>query len=451
MQIECWGGVGTVTGSKFLVTSGATSILIDCGLFQGYKSLRQRNWEEPPFDISALDAVILTHAHLDHSGYLPVLYERGYSGPVYCHKATRDLCEILLKDSGHIQEEDAKYYAKHRMGKHHPSRPLYTEKTAEASCKLFKPLAFDEALTVGTINFTLHPVGHILGAACVILETQNHRIAFSGDVGRSSDVLMPRPAPLPNVDTLFLESTYGNRAHQGETPRQQLEQIVKDTASAGGVLVVPCFAIGRAQLMQHLLADLKHNNQIPNLPVYLDSPMAINVSKVYCRHRSLHRLSDDQCHRLCNETQYLRSVEDSKSLAGQRYPYIVLAGSGMATGGRVLHHMKYLLPNHRNTVLFTGYQAGGTRGAKLVGGEKNVKIHGQTIPVHARIEMLPGLSGHADYHEIGDWLEASSVGENTQIHLIHGEADAADALRLYLEEAQYSRVSVAEYGQRIAI
>lgn len=444
MKITFLGGTETVTGSKFLVETEHSRILIDCGLFQGYKWLRERNWQPLDLDVDELDAVILTHAHLDHSGYIPVLYKQGFRGPVFTHHATKNLCRILLADSGHIQEEDARYYSKHKLGKHAHPEPLYDRHTAENSLELFQSIDFDEPVEVKDCRFHLQPAGHILGAASIILEAEGKRIGFSGDVGRFSDVLMNPPRPLPALDHLLLESTYGNRQHSGIDPFKQLADVVNDVAHHGGVLLIPAFAVGRAQALQHMLASMMTDEVIPQMPIYLDSPMAIKVSDVFCEFKDQHRLDSDQCHRMCNVVTYTRSVEESKALAGQKYPHIIIAGSGMATGGRILHHFKRLLGNSKTSVLFTGYQAGGTRGAKLVDGVDVVKIHGEWIPVRARVDSISGLSGHGDYMELTKWLNDSDIQPTTQIHLIHGDSEALESFRVHLNENTRFAVNVAE-------
>jgi len=445
MKIVFLGGTETVTGSKFLVESGDTRVLIDCGLFQGYKWLRKRNWQSLPLDIDQLDAVVLTHAHLDHSGYVPRLYQQGYRGPVYCHSATRDLCGILLPDSGHIQEEDARFLGRHKLSKHEQPEPLYDRQTAERSMELFETLQYGETLTIGDIRLYLQPAGHILGASSIILEAEGKRVGFSGDVGRSEDIVMYPPKPLPELDLLLLESTYGDKRHEQADTWQELADIVNATVSRGGVLMVPSFAVGRAQLMQHLLTRLMDDGRIPTMPIFLDSPMAIDVSGIYKRYADQHRLTAEDCARMTQRVKTTQSVDQSKALEELSYPHVIIAGSGMITGGRILHHMKRLMPNHRNTLLLTGHQAGGTRGAHLVAGAETVRIHGQEVPCKATVARLDGLSGHADYLEIGAWLKASKLKPGTPIQLVHGEPDAADAMRLYLQNEGGFEVDVAEY------
>jgi metallo-beta-lactamase family protein len=445
MRITFIGGTETVTGSKFLVETDTSKVLVDCGLFQGYKWLRERNWQPLPLDIDKLDAVVLTHAHLDHSGYIPVLYKNGFRGPVFTHHASKALCEILLADSGHIQEQDAKYYSRHKIGKHKHPEALYDGKTAEASMALFESVDFDEQVEVGDISFHLQPAGHILGAASIILEADNKRVGFSGDVGRFDDVLMNPPQPLPELDLLLMESTYGNRQHESEDPFQQLATVVNKVARKGGALLIPAFSVGRAQALQHLLATLIDRGDIPKMPIYLDSPMAIKVSDVFCQYHEQHRLSSEQCDRMCEAVTYTRTVDESKAIAEQVFPHIIIAGSGMATGGRILHHFKRLLGNSKTTVLFTGYQAGGTRGAKMLEGAESVKIHGEWIPVRASVEVLSGLSGHGDYLELTRWLQQSDLSKKTRIQLVHGNPDALEGLRVHLQENTAYEVKVAGY------
>lgn len=445
MRITFLGGAQTVTGSKFLVETKTTKVLIDCGLFQGYKWLRERNWEAPPLDIASLDAVILTHAHLDHSGYLPVLYKRGYRGPVYTHHSTKELCQILLEDSGHIQEDDAKYYKKHKISKHENPQALYDRATAHASIKLFKSVDFHQQVTVGDITFYLQTAGHILGAASIILEGEGKRVGFSGDVGRPDDILMRGPEPLPELDHLLLESTYGNRLHDEKDSYEQLKNIVNETAKNSGVLLIPAFAVGRAQLIQHMLVTLMNDNLIPRMRIYLDSPMAISVSDIYCRYSAEHKLTEAQCTAMSDSVIYTKSVEDSKEIAEQNYPHIIIAGSGMATGGRILHHFKRLIGRSNTTVLFTGYQAGGTRGAKMLAGVDTIKLHGDWIPVRAKIVEMGTLSGHGDYKDIGAWLKSSALRSDTKIHLIHGDLDALEGMRDYIRRETSFPVDIAGY------
>jgi len=446
MRIIFLGGAETVTGSKYLVETDSTRILIDCGLFQGYKWLRRRNWQPLPMGINQVDGVVLTHAHLDHSGFVPVLYKEGYRGPVFAHHGTSGLCDILWADSGRIQEEDAKYLGKHKLSRHEKPEPLYDEATAKSATRLLQGVDFYEKFEIGDIKVTLQPAGHILGASCVIIEAEGKKVGFSGDVGRPQDIMMYPPEPLPDLDLLLLESTYGDRLHaETEDAAEQLAEVVNETCQSGGVLLIPSFSVGRAQLLQYLLVKLMSEKRIPRQPIYLDSPMAINVSGLYQRFHKLHKLSDADCSKTFGTVEYTRSVDESKAIASQSGPHIIIAGSGMATGGRILHHFKRWLSDHRATVLFSGHQAGGTRGAKMMQGVESIKLHGQWLPVKARIRSLEGLSGHADYQEIADWLEQSKLKPNTPIQLIHGELDALETFRDYLMKNTSYDVEVADY------
>lgn len=446
MRITYLGGAGTVTGSKYLVETESTRILVDCGLFQGYKWLRKRNWQSLPLDLKSLDAVVITHAHLDHSGYLPLLYKAGYRGPVIAHAATAALCGLLLPDSGHIQEEDAKYLGKHRLSKQKQPEPLYDEATARASLALFDGVDFYQARQIGDINLYLQPAGHLLGAASLILSAEGKTIGFSGDVGRPNDILMAPPEPLPALDLLMLEGTYGDRLHpETEDPFAQLAEVVNEVTLSGGVLLIPSFSVGRAQLLQHMLVTLMAAERISTVPIYLDSPMAISASHIYREHHKFHKLTAAECEQAAQQVIYTRHVDESKAIAEQRGPHIIIAGSGMATGGRILHHFKHWLGDHRCTVLFAGHQAGGTRGSKLQSGVQSIKVHGQWLPVKARIRSLEGLSGHADYAELTAWLQTSKLRPDTQIRLVHGDPEALEHFRDHLLEHTGYGVEIAEY------
>ena len=452
MKIIFLGGCETVTGSKFLIETKSTRVLVDCGLYQGYKWLRRRNWQPLLLvDVHQLDAILLTHAHIDHSGYIPVLYKQGYRGPVITHKATTDLCEILLADSGHLQEEDARFYSRHNLSKHEVPEPLYDRETADKTMELFESVEYNQSFSVGDIKVYLQNAGHILGAASIIIEAEGKKIGFSGDVGRPDDIIMRPPDPLPDLDLLMLESTYGNRRHDKSDHFEQLAEVVNDTAQAGGVLLIPCFAVGRAQTLQHMLDVLIESGRIPQLPIYLDSPMAIDVSDIYRRYAYEHRLTSAQCYSMSKTVIYTRSVEESKAIDELQYPHIIIAGSGMVTGGRILHHMKRRLTDHRCTVLMTGYQAGGTRGAKMLEGAELVKIHGDWIANRARLEVMHGLSGHGDYIDIEQWLKQSSLHKGMPIQLVHGDPDALEGMRDHLKCTTSFDVDIAGYQNILTI
>ncbi len=429
MKITFLGAVGTVTGSKYLIEHNRKRVLVDCGLFQGYKELRLRNWAKLPVNPSTIDAVILTHAHIDHSGYIPLLVKNGFKGHVYCSKATYDLCSILLPDSGYLHEQDA--YRANRYGytKHHPALPLYSQKDAKHSLQYFKTVDFDTPYELAQqLRFTLNHAGHILGASFVTLSDTNTTIVFSGDLGRLHDPLMKAPTQLQKADYIVIESTYGNRLHSKTDPAQEISEVVNSTVARGGSIIIPAFAVGRAQSVLYYLHQLKQANQIPEIPVFLDSPMAINATELLCKYADEHRLSRQVCGEVCDTAQYVREVEDSKSLDHSQMPMIIISASGMATGGRVLHHLKHFITDHRNTILFTGFQAGGTRGDRLIRGEQEIKIHGAMHQVNARIENLDSLSAHADYEEILQWLDNFSTPPR-KVFITHGGVESSAALQ----------------------
>jgi len=392
--------------------------------------------------------VILTHAHIDHSGYLPLLARNGFSGPVYCTEATRDLCEILLPDSGHLQEEEANYANRRGFSKHHPALPLYTREDAERCLSQFKPIEFEREVHLGNdLTLRLSPSGHILGSAFVALNTPQTSILFSGDIGRPHDLVMPAPSRIEKVDYLVVESTYGNRRHYTADPLVALAGIINRTAGRGGVVVIPTFAVGRAQTLMYYLHLLKASKAIPDYPVYLNSPMAVDATQIFHQHRGEHRLTPAQCDGLCSAAKIVNSVEESKRLNQSHGPMIILAASGMATGGRVVHHLKAFAPDPHNTILFTGFQAGGTRGARLMQGAEAIKIHGEYVPVRAEVQMLGNLSAHADADEILGWLKGFTQPPR-RTFITHGEPEAADALRHRIEEELHWSCAIPDYLER---
>lgn len=446
MQIKFLGATGTVTGSKYLLTSGSAQILVDCGLFQGYKQLRLRNREPLPVSPSELAAVVLTHAHLDHSGYLPLLVKNGFSGKIYCSEATFDLCRILLPDSGHLLEEEANYANRHGFSKHSPALPLYSEADAVRSLKFFSPVKFGKRFKVCE-GFTaeLLPAGHILGAAIVSLRSGTTTITFSGDLGRPHDLIMVPPTSIEKTDYLVVESTYGNRRHDPADPGILLAQTIRETSNRGGVTIIPSFAVGRAQELLYYIHLLKKTGKIPAvLPVYLNSPMATDATQIYRKHRDDHRLTHEQCEAMCHAAKIVNSVEESIALNEKQVPMVIIAASGMATGGRVLHHLKAFAPDPRNTILFAGFQAGGTRGASMIAGADSIKIHGEYVPLRAQVKQIDNLSAHADGDEILSWLSHFSAPPK-QTFITHGEPPAADELRRRIEETLHWQCRVPDY------
>ncbi len=433
MRLTFLGGVGTVTGSKYLLECPGRRLLIDCGLFQGFKQLRLRNWEPLPFEPRTLDAVILTHAHLDHSGYLPLLVRAGFRGPVFCTAATRDLCGILLPDCGHLEEQDAAFANRHGFSKHRPALPLYTEADARIALEQLSPVPFDTEHDGGAgVSFRFLYAGHILGAAMVMLSYAGLRIVFSGDLGRPNDPVMRAPAAVKSTDYLVVESTYGDRTHDAVDPEIRLAEVISRTARRGGSTVIPAFAVGRVQTLLYHLYRLKAAQRIPDLPVFLDSPMAIDASDIFQAHQADHRLSAEECRAVCRIARETRSVEESKAIDRSRVPAVIISASGMATGGRILHHLETFAPESRNTLLFTGFQAGGTRGAALLAGAREVKIHGRYVPVRAEVVSLDMLSAHSDAEETLGWLSGFEHPPRTT-YITHGEPAAADTLRQRIE------------------
>ena len=430
VHITFLGGTGTVTGSKYLVQHGGQSLLVDCGLFQGYKQLRLQNWEPLPVPASGVDAVILTHAHLDHSGYLPLLARQGFGGAVHCTAGTRDLCAILLPDSGHLQEEDADYLNRHQATRHNPALPLYTRLDAVHSLRLLQahPLhAWFEPLPGWRAHFT--SAGHILGAASVLLEVGGRRILFSGDLGRPDDLLMHAPEPPPPADTVLIESTYGDRLHPPTSLQDELADALTRLSARGGVAVVPVFAVGRAQTLLHAIAQLKAQGRIPaHLPVYLDSPMAVSATQLFGEHMGAHRLNRAELEAMARGTTLVHTAEESKALARLHGPRVILSASGMATGGRVLHHLALHAGDHRNLIVLTGHQSPGTRGARLAAGEKSIRIHGQDVAIRAEVVQLSSASAHADAAQLVDWIGQMAPAPQ-QVFIVHGDMEASDALR----------------------
>jgi len=454
MKLTFLGAAGTVTGSKYLLEDDNRKILIDCGLFQGRKDLREMNWDKPPFNPKDITAVLLTHAHIDHSGYIPKLVKEGFAGPIYCTEATADLCSILLPDSGHLQEEDAENANRHGYSRHKPALPLYTQAEAEIALEQLRPVDFGTryALRDSLLGFTMYRMGHILGAAAIRVDDGMTSILFSGDIGRMHSPVMKPPAKLQGADYLVVESTYGNRLHGTEDPTEEIGAIIRRTAGRGGSVVIPSFAVGRAQeLMYHIYA-LKQKRMIPDLPVFLDSPMAIKATALLQRHPADHRLNEQLCKGVSDVVRYATTTDDSKAINGNNnnMPKVIISASGMATGGRVLHHMKHYIGDARNTILFAGFQAEGTRGDILVRGEKEVVIHGQSWPVRAEIVQLHSMSAHADYAEIMQWLgNFSDTPRRTFI--THGEMAAAEAMKERIGETLGWDAHIPAYGEMVEL
>jgi metallo-beta-lactamase family protein len=464
-KLTFWGGVQTVTGSKYLIETDHSKILIDCGLFQGFKELREKNWQPPPFNPRSIDAVLITHAHIDHTGYLPRMVREGFKGPVYCSRGTADLLKILLPDSGRLQEEEADYRNRHKLTTHKPALPLYTEKDAFASLELLKPLSNKgEALKVARdIRVSFRIAGHILGASLVLVEVDGagddgsgRRILFSGDLGHYDTPILHDPAAPPICDYLLVESTYGNRLHDEEEPKIALKKIINDAASRNAPVLIPAFAVGRTQELIYLIRELEDEKEIPVLPVAVDSPMAVATTAAYSKRSEEH--DEDYASVLARPQHPLRthnmltasSRDESKRLNKMEGARVIISASGMMTGGRVLHHAIRLVPDSNATLVFVGFQAAGTTGRRIMDGETEVKIMKEWVPVRCRIEKIGGFSAHADWKEILKWLEGLGAPPRMTFPT-HGEPDAATAMAGHIRERFSWNVEVPIYGQQFKI
>lgn len=429
MRLTFHGGAEMVTGSRFLVETDRARVLVDCGLFQGLKRLRRQNWAPFAVPPASIDAVVISHAHIDHSGYLPALVRDGFAGPVWCSDGTADLLELMLLDSAHIQEEDARFANRHRSSRHDPALPLYTTDDARKALALVRPVGFHTSIeSAPGVGATLARAGHILGSSTVLVEADGRSVLFTGDVGRPHDPVMVAPDPPPSADYLVTESTYGDRLHGSHDVAEELADVVRRTLERGGTVLIPSFAVGRTQAVLFLLAELRRRDRIPDVPVYLNSPMAISATELFLAHPGEHRLRPDQCELLRENVRFVRTPDESKELTPLRGPMIVVSASGMATGGRVLHHLRTVAPDHRSSIVFVGFQAAGTRGDALVRGTDEIKIFGQYVPVRADVHRIDGLSAHADWRELIDWLASGSL-QPERTFVVHGEAASADALR----------------------
>jgi len=435
--LQFLGAAGTVTGSKYLLEHDRRRVLVDCGLFQGIKELRLRNWEPLPLDPGSLDAVVLTHAHIDHTGALPRLVKAGFKGPVFSTPATRDLAGLLLPDSAHLQEEEARYANKGGFSKHSPALPLYTADDAQAALHRFQTIGYRQPREIlPGISLTFVRAGHILGSAICILElaTSRQRIVFSGDLGRYDAPIVPDPEPVEYANALLMESTYGDRTHGELKAIDSLAAAVEDSARRKGVIVMPAFAIGRTQEILYDLRELEEAKRIPVMDVFVDSPMACDATPIYLAHPEDHDLDMTAMLKKgisplkSRHTHFVNSVEESKRLNELTGPAMIISASGMATGGRILHHLKHHLPDPNSTVLLVGYQAEGTRGRRLLEGEKAIRIHGEMVEVRAKVITVSGFSAHGDWRELLRWADGFRAPPK-QTFLVHGEAPALEALK----------------------
>ena len=460
--LSFWGGVGTVTGSKYLVETERARVLVDCGMFQGLKELRERNWRELPFEARSLDAVLITHAHIDHTGYLPRLVSRGFHGPIYCSRGTADLLKILLPDAARLQEEEADYRNRHKLTKHAPALPLYTEEDANRTLSLIRPVSnTGEAVSVAQgVQAEFRIAGHILGSSLVLVSLEEagadrsgRRILFSGDLGHYHQPIIRDPVVPPGCDYLLCESTYGDRLHDPEDPKDALARIINDAAARNAPVLIPAFAVVRTQEFVYLFRELEDEKKISIVPVCVDSPMAAAVTIAYSSRKE--EQDEDYASVLARPQHPLRTHSmlacstkgESKSLNHAQGARVIISAAGMMTGGRVLHHATRLLPDPEATLVFVGYQAAGTRGRRILDGEKEVKVMGQWVPVRCRIERIGGFSAHADWQEIIQWLEGMP-GAPRRTFLTHGESEAANAMAGHIRDRFGWAVAVPQYGER---
>ena len=448
VTLRSLGAASTVTGSKHLLESGGRRILVDCGLFQGVKNLRELNWETLPVEPASIDAVIVTHAHLDHTGYLPRLVRNGFRGPIYATAATRAVAQIILRDSAYLQEKDAAFLNKHKASKHHPALPLYDQQDAERALELFRAQPFGAPFEIPDTGATVtfRRAGHILGASTVEVDWQGRRVVFTGDLGRYDDPIMFDPDPVTAADYLVMESTYGDRVHEKTDALEKLRQVVDETVKRGGTVVVPAFAVGRAQTLLYHLWQLREAGKLPDVPVYLDSPMAIHASELLGAYPDDHRLPPEVYDGMRAMANYSPDSEQSRKISESTEPKIIISASGMATGGRILHHLKAFAPDPRNTIMITGSQVSGTRGASIAAGERSVRIFGEWIPINAQVADLAMLSAHADADELIRWARGFTAAPK-EVFVVHGEPGPADALRRRLDREFGWRATVPQSGQ----
>ena len=434
MKVKFIGGAGTVTGSKTLVESNGIRILIDCGQFQGIKPLRELNWEPLPVLPSTIDFVLLTHGHLDHCGWLPRLVNQGFKGKIYCTSPTAAITKLILLDSAKIQEEEARIANERKFSKHEIAEPLYTVDQAKAVFSFFRVIKTNESIPLDAeISAVFTNAGHILGACSIAVELENKTLVFSGDIGRDNDVLMYPPTKPKKGDYIFLESTYGNRLHPETDTKLELETYINNTVDKGGTIIIPSFAVERAQTIMYLLWQLKEEGKIPNIPYIIDTPMGINALDIFSNNKQWHKLSLAECDAMSKMFALVSDYQETISVIFDKQPKVVIAASGMVTGGRVLTYLEHYIGLPQTTVIIVGYQAEGTRGRKLLEGAKEIKIHGKYYPVEANILEIQGLSAHGDQKDLLNWLSALE-NKPAKVFLVHGENQPADELRIKIQE-----------------
>lgn len=444
MKITFLGAVETVTGSKYLVEHEDTKIMVDCGLFQGGHKMVQRNWEEFPVDPRSIQAVVLTHAHIDHSGYLPLLVKKGFKGKIYCSQATYQLCQILLLDNGNLQEEATKRFNEHRDPSKPVAKPLYTKADAEYSLRFFQVVDVETPFNIGQLKITLIRCSHIIGATFVVISDGKTTLSFSGDLGNPHQLIMKSPLHLTQTDYLVLESTYGDRLHEEGDPIKALGDLINKTVARGGNVLIPAFAVGRTQTILYCLYQLKQKKMIPDIPIFLDSPMGISVTELFCNFKEDHTLPESICKDVFHIATYTRTTEESKGIDHRKGPVIIVAGSGMMNGGRMVHHLQFFISDPKSTVVLVGYQSEGTLGHDLLAGEKKINLFGTLYPVRAKIKTVDLFSAHADYKEILDWLSYFKNAPK-KIFLTHGDLESAESLKKKIEQRFGWTVIVPKY------
>ncbi|MCH4824378.1 MBL fold metallo-hydrolase [Gramella lutea] len=451
LKIKFLGAAGSVTGSKFYLENEQIRLMIDCGMFQGLKELRLLNWQDLDIDVPKIDLVLITHAHLDHTGYLPKLVQQGFKGKIYGTSPSLAIASIILNDTAKIQEEDAEQANKEEYSKHHPAKPLYTIKDVEECQKLFQSVHMGDWIEIGQdVKFRYFKAGHILGACSIELNISGKTLVFSGDLGRNEDLLMEAPKKPRWADYLFLESTYGNRLHPQENVDNLLSESILEIINTHGILLIASFAVERLQLLAYILWKLFKSNRIPEIPVYIDSPMGIDATEVFSRFPEFHKIPQHDFEAMKNRFELVSSYKRTWEIIDMNKPRIVIAGSGMLTGGRILTYLKYYIGNPSTHLLLTGYQAEGTRGRQLEEGAYEIKMKGRYFPVKAKIVKLESLSAHADQKELLDWCsEIKNIPEN--VFLIHGEKHAADALRVKIETKFNWKVSIPALNDEFSL